>query len=303
MYRFLLWFFCGSLCFRGAAQPFPAKVHRIVFLGNSITYAGRYIVDIETYFITHYPEKHYEFINVGLPSETVSGLSEPGHAGGQFPRPDLHERLARVLALTKPDLVFACYGMNDGIYMPFDEERFLRFRAGILWLHREVTKTGAVLIHVTPPVFDEQKGGHKGYADVLDRYSEWLLKQRDSLNWRVADLHSPMKRYFEDHRRMDPAFAFAKDGVHPDSLGHWIMARAILRYLGEKVGEEDGMDIVLGGKDGRILSLVEEKQELMKDAWLTAAGHKRPGMKKGLPLEEAKAREGEIQKRITALNK
>ncbi|HVW60119.1 MAG TPA: SGNH/GDSL hydrolase family protein [Puia sp.] len=303
MYRVLLWLFLGSLGYRGAAQSFPEVVHRIVFLGNSITYAGRYIVDIETYFITHYPGKHYEFINAGLPSETVSGLSEPGHAGGQFPRPDLHERLARVLALTKPDLVFACYGMNDGIYMPFDEERFLRFRAGILWLHREVTKTGVLFIHVTPPVFDEQKGGHKGYEDVLDRYSEWLLQQRDSLGWRVADLHSPMKRYFEDHRRLDPAFAFAGDGVHPDSLGHWIMARAILRYLGEKLSEGDGMDVVLGGKDRKILALVEEKQDLMKDAWLTAAGHKRPGMKKGLPLEEAKVKEAEIEKRIGELNK
>ena len=137
----------------------------------------------------------------------------------------------------------------------------------------------------------------------MDRYSEWLLQQRDSLGWRVADIYFRMKRYLEDHRRVDTSFAFARDGVHPDSLGHWIMARAILRYLGEKVSEGDGMAVVLGGKDREILTLVEEKQELMKDAWLTAAGHKRPGMKKGLPLEEAKAREAEIQKRITALNK
>src|SRR2546425_2764856 len=42
--------------------------------------------------------RQIEFLNLGLPSETVSGLSEEGHAGGQFPRPDLLERLARVLA-------------------------------------------------------------------------------------------------------------------------------------------------------------------------------------------------------------
>jgi len=305
MYRILLWLFCGVVCFgRGTAQaPFPKKVHRIVFLGNSITYAGKYIVDIETYFITHYPKEHYEFINVGLPSETVSGLSEPGHAGGKFPRPDLHERLARVLALTKPDLVFAGYGMNDGIYMPFDEERFLRFREGTLWLHGEVVKTGALFIHMTPPVFDEQKGGHKGYADVLDRYSSWLLRQGDSLGWRVADVHFPMKKYLEDHRIADPSFAFARDGVHPDSLGHWIMAREILRFLGEKIGEGDPMEVISGGKDRAIFGLVTEKQGLMKDAWLTAGGHKRPGMNTGLPLEEAKVKEAEIERRIRELNK
>src|SRR5258708_23755619 len=90
----------------------PPGVKRVLFLGDSITYGGHYVCDVEAYFVTRYPERKIEFINEGLPSETVSGLSEPGHAGGQFPRPDLHERLARVLAGTKADLVFACYGMN-----------------------------------------------------------------------------------------------------------------------------------------------------------------------------------------------
>ncbi|MEI2725571.1 MAG: hypothetical protein V9H26_19255 [Verrucomicrobiota bacterium] len=49
---------------------------------------------------------------------------------GQFPRPDLHERLGRVLEKTKPDQVVACYGMNDGIYLPFSEERFAEVSSG-----------------------------------------------------------------------------------------------------------------------------------------------------------------------------
>ena len=89
-----------------AAQtpPLPDNAKRILFLGNSITYSGQYVSYIEAYLTLRYPEKQLEFINVGLPSETVSGLSEPDHAGGAFPRPDLHERLARVLANIKPDL-------------------------------------------------------------------------------------------------------------------------------------------------------------------------------------------------------
>jgi len=100
------------------------KVERVLFLGDSITWMGGYVNDVEVYFIVHYPNIHFIFINVGLFSETVSGLSELGHADGKFPRPDLHERLERVLGQTKPDLVFACYGMNDGIYMLFDSVRF-----------------------------------------------------------------------------------------------------------------------------------------------------------------------------------
>ena len=278
--------------------PFPEKVRRIVFLGNSITYAGTYVQLIETYFTIHYPKRHFEFIDMGLPSETVSGLSEPGHAGGKFPRPDLHERLARVLALTKPDLVFVDYGMNDGIYMPFDEGRFDAFRSGMLWLHEELAKTGAMIIHMTPPVYDEKIGRSKGYDGVMERYSEWLLQQKDSLGWRVADIHAPMKKYLEYRRSRDSTYAFSEDGVHPDIMGHVIMAGEVLRYLGEPVGETGSLLRVMGDEDANVYGLVHEKQEMMKDAWLTAAGHQRPGMKKGLPLEEAKVKEAAIDQAI-----
>ena len=91
------------------------QIQRVLFLGNSITYSGQYVADIEAYYRLVHPTLEIEWINVGLPSETVSGLSEEGHADGAFPRPDLHERLERVLKQTQPDLVFANYGMNDGI--------------------------------------------------------------------------------------------------------------------------------------------------------------------------------------------
>lgn len=98
---------CVQTAFAGATPAvanLPEGVQRVVFLGDSITHSGFYVACIETYFLTRHPDRSIEFINLGLSSETVSGLSEEGHAGGAFPRPDLHERLARVLAQTKPDL-------------------------------------------------------------------------------------------------------------------------------------------------------------------------------------------------------
>ena len=286
------------------SKPFPRNVHRILFLGNSITYAGQYITDIEAWFVTHYPKKHYEFINVGLPSETVSGLTEEGHAGGRFPRPDLHERLARVLSATKPDLVLASYGMNDGIYQPFDEGRFEKFKEGMTWLHNEIVSAGIPIIHLTPPVFDEKKGGHKGYSQVLERYSEWLISQRNTAKWKVADVYFPMKNFLEEHRATDSSFAFASDGVHPDALGHWIMAKQILLYLGEKnvaniESIEEAVTVQQNGKE--ILQLIVQRQQMMKDAWLTATKHTRPEMNVGLPLEEAIEKAAAMEKEIKAL--
>jgi len=291
-----------------AAEPTNALVklkdiRRIVFLGDSITYSGQYVESIEAYLVTRFPARRIEFLNLGLPSETVSGLTEEGHAGGKFPRPELRERLARILENTKPDLVFACYGMNDGIYLPFSEERFQKFKEGILELRERVTAAGAKIIHVTPPTFDEVKGGHPGYGNTLDRYSDWLLSQRAS-GWDVVDLHTPMNRYLAERRQNEPAFFLAGDGVHCGETGHWIIAKQILFHLGAKdVASADDPQAMLAvhqrGKD--ILKLVQEKQRMMKDAWLTDTGHKRPGMKQGLPLAEARAKAAELDQQIQEL--
>jgi len=289
-----------------AKYTIPKNVHRIVFLGNSITYAGQYVTDLEAYLVAKYPKRHFEIINVGLPSETVSGLSEEGHANGQFPRPDLHERLMRVLTMTKPDLVFAGYGMNDAIYLPLDSIRFQKYKDGINWLHAEVIKSGARIVHLTPPVFDEKRWPVKGYSGVLDVYSKWLLDQRKSQKWDVADVHFPMQKALDTYRSADPGFYFAKDGVHPGDLGHWVMAKQILLFLGEK--EVDNAKTIHEALSGfphgeEILKLVAQRQAVTKDAWLSAIGHKRPRMNKGIPLDSAQMRSNEIENQIQAIKK
>ncbi|HKK63375.1 MAG TPA: SGNH/GDSL hydrolase family protein, partial [Bacteroidales bacterium] len=295
---------CIGIQSKSIAQPYKISndVERIVFLGNSITYQGIYIEFIDAYYTLHYPEKTYEFLNVGLPSETVSGLSEPNHAKGKFPRPVLRERLTRVLAATNPDLVFSCYGMNDGIYMPFDEERFQKYKDGIHWLNEEIEKAGAEIIHITPPIYDERKGA--AYANVLDIYSDWLISNRYINGWRVIDIHWPMRKALEDYRAADSTFVFANDGIHPSVQGHFEMAKFILRSLEEPAmaefdDPEAYFSTLQNGK--QILSLVQSRQKLSKDAWLTHTGHKRPNMKKGLPLDEAQEKMIEIEQQIKML--
>jgi lysophospholipase L1-like esterase len=289
----------------GEPPPMLSGARRVLFLGDSITYSGQFAELIETYFVTRFPERSIEFLNLGLPSETVSGLSEAGHADGQFPRPDLHERLARVLDKTKPDVVIACYGMNDGIYLPFAEERFQKFKDGLLWLRARVTETGAKLIHVTPPIFDEVKGGHPGYSDALDRYAGWMLAQRTA-GWDVADLHGPMNRFLAERRQQDPAFFLAGDGVHPNETGHWLIAKQILLHFGAKDldGVESGKAMIWMHPHGdALLKLVEQRQRLLKDAWLTDTGHQRPGMSKGLALAEAQAQAAALGIKIRELQR
>lgn len=294
-------------------QALPAGVtaaERILVLGDSITYGGLYVEYFETFLRRAHPEWRGELLNLGLPSETVSGLSEDGHAGGQFPRPDLHERLDRVFAQTKPNLVIACYGMNDGIYLPFEEDRFRRFQEGIRRLRDKAQAAGAAIIHLTPPTFDPKFGranlpAGEDYNTVLDRYSDWLLAQRRR-GWTVIDLHGPMNRHLAERRAQDPDYRLAGDGVHPNETGHWLMAVPLMIHFGAPATLADtdtDASWLRGQPDGaEFFRLVQERQRLLKDAWLTATRHQRPGMRSGLPLEQAGVRAAELDRQIRALN-
>lgn len=287
-------------------------VKRIVFLGDSITYGGTYIADIEAALIAKHPDFSFELLNLGLSSETVSGLSEQGHAGGKFARPDLHERLDRVLSQTKPELVIACYGMNDGIYFPLSDDRFEAYQKGIVKLREKVAAAGAKIIHLTPPVFDplpikartlpagltSYSGPFEGYDSVLDAYSRWLLSKAKSEAWTVLDVHGPMSSAINEARKTNPSFTFAKDGIHPDAAGHLVMARPLLSTWNLPVSPDGSPDHPNGPA---ILALIKEKQALLRDAWLTQTGHKRPGVKSGLPLLEAQTKATDLDSQARQL--
>lgn len=277
---------------------------RILFLGDSITHAGHYISQIETQLLLNSDGKIPELINLGLPSETVSGLSEPDHP---FPRPDVHERLDRALTKLKPNIVVACYGMNDGIYYPFSEARFEKYQAAINKLIEKVHAADAKLILMTPPPFDPlplRKQGkllpdgqdkyawfsiYENYDNVLKKYAEWIIEQKDRVEM-VIDLHMPVSEYVAAKRQTDPDFTMSGDGVHLNEEGHQILANAILKAWDVPLSEIE---------DATLEKLVQQKQSLLHDAYLSEVGHKRPGMKDGLPIEDALARANELDKEIS----
>ncbi len=306
MRTFFLLAACLLTALAAGADDFLPGIQRILFLGDSITQSGQYVDDFEAFLFTKFPKRHIDVMNLGLASETVSGLSEQGHAGGKFPRPDLAERIDRILAKTKPDLVFACYGMNDGIYLPLDETRFAKFREGMTRLHEKVAAAGAQIIHLTPPTFDlgpHPAEGKFNYNDVLDRYSAWLLEQRAN-GWRVIDIHGPMNAELARHRAADPGFYFSKDGVHPSPTGHRVIARALIDSIAPSYDlplRAYGFEVPKGERQKEFFELIHQRGRILGDAWLTDTGHLRPGIAKGLPIDEAKAKADESEKRIREL--
>ena len=270
---------------------------RIAVLGDSITQDGRWVAEVAAWM----EERGLtaDVINVGLSSETVSGLTEVLHAGGKFPRPDLFDRLDSVLRVTKPDLVLAMYGMNCGTYLPLDEDRFAKFKGGIERLHTAVEKAGAKIIHLTPPIYDKQPGkpgpaGDADYDAVLTAYSEWLLSKRAD-GWAVIDVHGPMGAALEARRKDDANATFTPDCIHPNDEGHWAICRAVIAGLG---AEASAADPALPEKLAPFLPEATERMKILRDAYREAAGHARPGTPKGLSIGAAEAEARRITESI-----
>lgn len=241
-----LWIAIGLLLMTVSAFGAEGKFalqdgQRVVFLGDSITNAGMYVQYVDAFLRTRFPDRKFDLLNLGLPSETVSGLSEPDHP---YPRPDLHERLARVLTKTKPDVVVICYGMNDGIYYPFSAERFEKYQESIRWAVAQAKQAGAKVVLMTPPPFDAQPvkasvrpiGAEKyswvapyaGYDEVLTRYAQWLTTLR-AREMPVADPHTAISRYLTEVRAARPEVILAGDGVHLNATGHGLIALQLLQ--------------------------------------------------------------------------
>jgi lysophospholipase L1-like esterase len=227
---------------------------RVVVLGDSNTQAGGYVAFTAYYLDKLYPDKSFDILGLGLASETLSGLSEDGHAGGKFPRPCLFERLGRVLDKAKPEVVVACYGINDGIYQPLEQKRFAAFQKGVAELLDRCKEGGVQRVFlVTRPIYDHPpKRGETDYDAVMAEYAKWMTGLKVP-GVRVVDLHTAMRKARD--ARSEP---FARDKVHYGDDGHRLVARTLLSDLGVKVPEET----VAAIKADPLYQLVEQKRAL-----------------------------------------
>jgi lysophospholipase L1-like esterase len=256
----------------------------ILILGDSITQTGDYITAFDAWLVKKYHDKRFTVINAGVASETISGLSEENHAGGRFPRPDLHERLERVLEKSKPDLIIACYGMNCGIYKELDADRTAQFQEGNLKLRAAAEKHKAEIVHMTPPIFDSHGKAGFDYDSALSAYSAWLVKQREN-GWHVVDLHSEMRKKVEAAKAIDPKFTVQKDKVHPDAAGHWMMAQSLIAYFGDP--ESAQLTSTHDLLDEVRLAAVKQRMQLFQKAIHAETKPLRPGVPQGGTLESA----------------
>ena len=246
-----------------ACRPYeqPAAV---LFLGDSITEAEFFARDFELAWNNAWPGQPVRVIPRGRGGESVSGQTEPQFIGR---RPQVGDRLAEELRRFKPEWVVACYGMNCGLFQPFETNLFHAYQTGISTVVQQLVAHGTKVMLLTPPPFaqpgavtsqfatladqveaviaahaegrskarrDPDRYGYYSpylyYDDVLAVYSEWLKTQsRTGLVW-VVDMRNPLLTRLDE--TYDPG-----DPVHPNREGHRIMAETLMReWPGQAMG-------------------------------------------------------------------
>lgn len=259
---------------------------RVLILGNSITQNGRYVDFVEYYLLKNYPNEKLDIISIGLSSETISGASEVGRP---FLRPGLHTRLDSALILTKPDLVIAIYGMNDGLFSNFDPIKFEGYKEGVFKLISKVKQAGSKLMLITPTVFDpdpimnrvSKKGEphyyekpYVNYNKVLDTFSNWLMTLKTK-ELPIIDLHSYMNSVIKEAKKIKRDSTLTPDGVHPNDLGHYLMAKKILMDLYPEIKLKEPNKEWTTLKSNPLFLLVAKRRLTSSNGWLAYVGYTR----------------------------
>lgn len=268
---------------------------RVLVLGDSITQGGTYVSFMDYFLQKSRPELRFELYPLGLSSETLSGLSETGHAGGKFPRPCLFERLGRALEKVKPEVVFACYGINDGIYQPLEEKRFQAFQEGVNRLLDQCQAAGVKQVFLaTPPIYDyAAKPGEMDYDAVMTAYAAWEMQlKRPGLT--VIDLHTAMRK-----ARDARAEIFSRDRIHPGDDGHLLMARTILAGAGVATPEVTAKAAMADP----LYQAVDQLRKLRAAKWMPHVGYTREKVVAPAPLGDAEAQVAKLQAKVDELRR
>ena len=202
------------------------KDKTIVFFGDSITdsaksfnlnhsYGAGYVNMLKTEIDVYYPE-----LNIHIYNEGISGNKTE----------NLLERFNESVVSKKPDLVFLFIGIND-VWHPYEagsEPNNKDILERITLLVKKISNLGSKVVLLTPFLFPAEPFFE--FFDKLKPYFESFYKEYKEFlinnNLEFIDIYEILKPYsvIANNR-------LTKDSVHPEIIGHGIIAQAILEYL------------------------------------------------------------------------
>jgi lysophospholipase L1-like esterase len=216
---------CAAAPAAAAEKPFFfQKGDRVLFLGDSITEQYQYSTDIELYLTTRFPEWKIFFLNAGIGGDTANG------GAGRFQKQVLDE---------KPTAITINFGMNDGGYGKFDENRNKTYVTKTAEMLEKAKAAGVRVALLSPNAVDPPATGKRQenfavYLETQKQFYAPLKKLAEENGATFVDQYATTRAVLEKIRKDDPEAKKVRpfnDGFHTASPGGLLMAHAILTGL------------------------------------------------------------------------
>jgi lysophospholipase L1-like esterase len=193
---------------------------RVVFLGDSITEQYQYSTYMELYLTTRFPKANFVFLNAGIGGDTAHG------GAARFQSHILDE---------KPTALTINFGMNDGGYGKFDENRNKVYREKTAEMLKRAKDAGVRVALCSPNAVDPRvKSNGQEYFETQKQFYAPLKEIATQGGAAYADQYGVTRAAIEAMTKDDPKAEKAKpyyDGFHTSPPGGMLMAHAILTQL------------------------------------------------------------------------
>lgn len=201
---------------------------RVAIIGDSITEQKNYSVLIEDYLLACQPAARLQAAQFGWGGETTWGFAP---------------RMKQDVLWFKPDAATINYGMNDGGYAGVDQKRLDDYKKNTRDIIEQLKAAGTKLIVVGGPgAVDADsfrtfiaKGPEaaKMYNQTLKTFGDAAEQVAKEEGVVYANLHNIMADAMVKFKQQHPDKSFVGgDGIHPENVGHTVMAYAFLKGLG-----------------------------------------------------------------------
>ncbi|MFZ2658678.1 MAG: GDSL-type esterase/lipase family protein [Victivallales bacterium] len=236
---------CTNAIAEGDQQPGLRDGDVVMCLGDSITASGDqkwgYVEQMRKFVKEWKPEWNVRFYTCGFSGATAGFANQllekyyPDVKSGKIEKPD--ESISNLVKAidAKPTIVIYMFGVNDvcanniAKSRPADMTRIMdEYFKGV---DRIRTMIQPREIWLSPPLCaGERKTSHKN--TIVLEYGPLLAKLAPGHGARVLSTQDDFWNAVEAIRRLYPNVRLSADGIHPNSEGNRLIARAVLKGLG-----------------------------------------------------------------------
>ncbi len=244
----------ASFALGEAKSPTPLLPEnaRVAIIGDSITEQKLYSKFIETYLLACAGRGDIKCFQFGWSGERADGWVN---------------RAENDLSVFNATVATTCYGMNDGTYVPYNDNIGKLYEANMRNAVVKMKHAGVQIMVLGSPGAVDTKYFARPGGTTPAQYNDNLAHLRDIDRKLAAEFHTAFANVHDEMTGVmtkakaalgDNYDVCGRDGVHPGSNGHLLMAAAFLKAL---------------GLDGEIGTVTVD----MKGASSASAGHEAAG--------------------------